>query len=480
MSQYLQCLNPGCLYQNHAATKFCQHCGEKLLLGDRYRAVRFIGEGGFGRTFQAVDEHRLDTPCVIKQFLPQQQGSSTITKAIELFKQEAIRLRDLGKHPQIPDLLAFFEQDQRLYLIQEFIDGQDLLRELLQRGNFSEQEVRQILANLLPVLEFVHKQQVIHRDIKPENIIRQQNGSLVLIDFGVSKQLSATIMTQLGTVTGTPGYAPPEQMRAIAYPASDLYSLAVTCIRLLTGCLLQDDGIDELFDPMQMEWVWRSKVKVSDELGQILDKMLQHRVGDRYQCAADVFQEFKPQSVLKLPTIAAAPDVSNQTVTISLKSAVGVDYTLLQTLLSAEKWREADEETDRVMLKVGGREKEGWLDSESINKFSCEDLRTINQLWVQYSKGCFGFSVQKQIWIECGGQSGKSDYEVYKKFYERIGWRVKDSNSWKSYNELTFQLNAPQGHLPRYLTVVWGVGDGLFFVGSVYSSLALRLINCKI
>lgn len=253
-----QCLNPDCLHQNPSLTKFCQRCGNKLLLGDRYRAVKYISEGGFGRTFKAVDEHRLDTICVIKQFLPQLQGSAAIQKATELFKQEAVRLRDLGKHPQIPDLLAFFEQDRRFYLVQEFIDGEDLLKELQQQGKFSEKQIKQLLTELLPILDFVHKQKVIHRDIKPDNIIRNSHGSLVLIDFGVAKELSGSVLTRVGTVTGTPGYAAPEQMQGHVFPASDLYSLGVTCIRLLTGCLLEEKNgtlADELFDPMQMEWV---------------------------------------------------------------------------------------------------------------------------------------------------------------------------------------------------------------------------------
>lgn len=179
-----QCLNPDCLQQNPSGTIFCQRCGSKMILGDRYRAVRFIGEGGFGRTFQAVDEHRLDTPCVIKQFLPQQSGSAALEKATELFKQEAFRLRDLGKHSQIPDLLAFFQQEGRLYLIQEFIDGENLLDELTRKGKFSESEVKQVLIELLPVLQFIHDNNVIHRDIKPENIIRcSQNGKLFRLQY---------------------------------------------------------------------------------------------------------------------------------------------------------------------------------------------------------------------------------------------------------------------------------------------------------
>ncbi len=309
-----QCFNPNCLHSNPANSKFCQKCGSKLLIGDRYRAINYIGQGGFGRTFKAIDEKRLDSLCVIKQFLPQQQSNSAIKKAEKLFKQEAERLRDLGSHPQIPELLSFEQQDGRFYLVQQFIDGQDLLKELQQKGKFSEKKIKQLLNDLLPVLDFCHGQKVIHRDIKPENIIRDKNGTLVLIDFGVSKQLTATIVNRLGTVTGSPGYAAPEQMQGKVFPASDLYSLAVTCIRLLTGCLpvrspisqitlasqeippnlLVSGNTDELFNPMQMEWVWREKVTVSDELGKILDRMLSYRVGDRYQSATEVLQALKP------------------------------------------------------------------------------------------------------------------------------------------------------------------------------------------
>ncbi|MFM6254401.1 MAG: protein kinase domain-containing protein, partial [Dolichospermum sp.] len=105
-------------------------------------------------------------------FLPQQSGSAALEKATELFKQEAFRLRDLGKHSHIPDLMAFFPQGGRLYLIQEFIEGKNLLDELQQKGRFSESEVKQILVELLPTLQFVHDNKVIHRDIKPENIIK--------------------------------------------------------------------------------------------------------------------------------------------------------------------------------------------------------------------------------------------------------------------------------------------------------------------
>ncbi|MBD2389397.1 bifunctional serine/threonine-protein kinase/formylglycine-generating enzyme family protein [Aphanizomenon flos-aquae NRERC-008] len=283
-----QCLNPTCLHQNLQDASFCEKCGGKILLDGRYRPIKILGEGGFGRTFQALDEKRLNTPCVIKQFLPQQAGSIALQKATELFKQESKRLQELGKHPQIPDLLAFFPEDGRLYLIQEFIDGQNLLQELQNKGTLKEPEIKTLLEKLLPVLQFIHDNQVIHRDIKLENIIKSKNGTLFLIDFGVSKETTGSILTRFGTITGTPGFAPPEQFRGIVYHSSDLYSLAVTCVRLLTGHLQEINGVDKLFDTNTMQWQWQKYVSVSQELKDVLETMLQDIPANRYQSATEV------------------------------------------------------------------------------------------------------------------------------------------------------------------------------------------------
>ena len=297
-----QCLNPACIYQNPQGTTYCQKCGGKILLDDRYRPIKFLGEGGFGRTFQAVDEKRLNTPCVIKQFLPQQAGSGALQKATELFQQEAKRLQELGKHPQIPDLEAFFPQDGRLYLVQDFIDGQNLLQEFQNQGTLNEPQIRNILIELLPVLQFIHDNKVIHRDIKPENIIRSKNGQLFLIDFGVSKETTGSILTRIGTTVGTPGYAPPEQLRGTAYHNSDLYSLAVTCVRLLTGHFQKIDGSDQLFDTNRMEWQWQKYVSLSQELTTVLETMLQDIPVKRYQSATEVLAALANQKTIVIPT----------------------------------------------------------------------------------------------------------------------------------------------------------------------------------
>jgi serine/threonine protein kinase len=377
----LYCSNPTCSNPFIPdGNTFCLNCGSQTLsplFRNRYRVIQLLGEGGFGRTYEAIDTDRMDDPCVIKQFFPQVQGTAALEKATELFKQEAKRLYELGEHPQIPRLIAYFEQDKRLYLVQELIEGQNLLAELQQQGAFSEEKIQQLLADLLPVLKVVHESGVIHRDIKPENIMRRRkDGKLMLIDFGVSKQVTATLLGQAGTTVGTHGYAPMEQMRGQVYPASDLYSLGVTCIRLLTQCLPKEDGSDELYDGLNGRWIWRERLPQSTTittlLGQVLDKLLKDLVKERYQSADEVLQ------VLTWVTFPS-----------------GIDYSKLRELLAFKDWRAADRETAELILKIAGRKKEGSLTVKNIEQFPCKDLRTIDQLWVKYSNGHFGFSIQK-------------------------------------------------------------------------------------
>jgi WD40 repeat protein len=302
------CFHPNCQHpQNADDAQVCQSCGSPLKLRGRYRVLEPWGQGGFGKTFLAIDEDRLGTRCVIKQFSPQIQGTKALDKAIQLFEQEAVRLHDLGEHPHIPALLAYFEQDQRLYLVQQFIEGSTLAQEVRQQGSFSELKIREILARLLPILKFVHDRNVIHRDITPSNIIRRKVDSrLVLIDFGVAKLLTETTSSQPGTRIGTEGYAPIEQLRnGKAYPASDLYSLGATCLYLLTHV-----RPEELHDPLSGRWLWRERLAergtgLSEGIGRILDKMLRDLVSDRYQTADEVMHDLR--IALNTPPIVSTP-----------------------------------------------------------------------------------------------------------------------------------------------------------------------------
>ncbi|MFN9561229.1 MAG: protein kinase domain-containing protein, partial [Dolichospermum sp.] len=235
------CLNPDCSQPiNPDHHKFCQSCRTPLipLLINRFRVLQVLSnEGGFGRTYLAEDSQKLNEPCVIKQLAPKQSGTYALKKATELFIEEAKRLQDLGEHPQIPTLFAYFEDNGFLYLVQQFIKGENLLDELAQKGKYNENQIRELLLDLLPSLKFIHEHQVIHRDIKPQNIMRRaSDGKLVLIDFGASKQLTTTVHTQIGTQIGSYGYSPLEQIKlGKAYAASDLFALGATCFHLLTG-----------------------------------------------------------------------------------------------------------------------------------------------------------------------------------------------------------------------------------------------------
>lgn len=282
------CFNPTCTKPtNRHEAEVCENCGAKLLLQDRYQILKLLGQGGFGKTFLAVDLLDPTKPrCVVKQFFPQVHSREQQEKAAELFLQEAQRLETLGNHPRIPKFLAHFTEDNRQYLVQEFIDGQNLAQEMDERGCLDESQIRQLLIDLLPVLRFIHLHEIIHRDIKPANIIRRsKDRRLVLVDFGAAKFATGTALIRTGTVIGSAEYTAPEQGRGKAVFASDIYSLGVTCIHLLTNVPPFD-----LFDSSEGVWVWRQYLKnpVGESLGRILDKAIEFTTSKRYYSVGDV------------------------------------------------------------------------------------------------------------------------------------------------------------------------------------------------
>lgn len=295
------CLNPDCPQpMNPVGALFCAACGRSLRLGDRYHPLELLGQGGFGRTFMARDEGQPGHPlCVIKQFLPQQPGEEARQKAAELFRQEGEQLRELGKYPQIPTLYAYLEEDGCQYLIQEFIKGRTLEQELTDVGTFSELKIRHLLNSLLPVLQALHDHQIIHRDIKPTNIIRRQGNAeanledLVLVDFGASKYANPSVLARTGTLIGSAGYAAPEQVMGRAEFVSDLYSLGVTCIHLMTGLHPFD-----LYSASDDAWVWEDFLTepVSDRLAQVLNKLLRRPTSQRFRSATAVQQALNQSS----------------------------------------------------------------------------------------------------------------------------------------------------------------------------------------
>ena len=294
------------------------------LLQNRYRIVRLLGQGGFGRTYLTKDQGRFEEECVIKEFMPTTGGDRFSSKAAQLFQREAEILYQIS-HPQIPQFRASFEQDQRLFLVQDHIEGMTYREILNQRPGqaFSETEVRAFLGQLLPVLAHIHAKGIIHRDISPDNIIlRRSDQKPVLIDFGVVKEVVTRLQTGTtavqATTVGKAGYAPSEQLQSgRAYPSSDLYALAVTCLVLLTG-----KEPHQLFDDTTLGWQWRPFVQVSDQLAATLDRALSYRPSDRYQSVSEMLQALQgPGSV---PSPAPQPIAKTQQSPVSEMRTVAV------------------------------------------------------------------------------------------------------------------------------------------------------------
>ncbi|MGY6528791.1 MAG: protein kinase domain-containing protein [Cyanobacterium sp.] len=306
--------------------KYCISCGMPLILAGRYLPIKLLGKGGFGAAYLALDRYSPTMrKCVVKQFQPEGDlGEAELVVALELFEREALVLENLGnRHPQIPDLFAYFPlivqgtingkkqgEEQYFYLVQEYIEGQDLEQELLQRGAFSEQEVTQILKEVLKILAFVHSNGSIHRDIKPSNVMRRHDGVIYLLDFGAVKVVTNHGVNPQGKSTGiySMGFAPPEQMAgAQVFPSTDLYALAVTCVHLLTG-----KPVTDLYDAYSNTWQWRKYVTVSDRLGLTIEKMLQHNPAKRFQNATDALKIINPpkQGVANVPPMNPQPTVN--------------------------------------------------------------------------------------------------------------------------------------------------------------------------
>ena len=301
------CLNPDCPQpKNQSQAHFCLTCGSPTtennqtypFYSGKYHIIKVLGEGAFGRAYQAEEPKLFNRPCVIKKFIANFKNRDDLEYARQTFEREARQLISL-KHPQIPTLYDYLNYDLNgvpsLYLVQEWITGQNLAEMWHNQGNFSQEQVRGFLKSLLPVLGYLHDNKIIHRDIKPNNIMLQaMTGQYMLIDFGGAKGLAGEALKSTRAIH-TPGYAAMEQLNGQACEESDLYSLAVTAVRLMTGCFPKMDRAgniiqDAIFDGRQGRWVWRQHleqqgVKVAPDLVTVLEKCLQPFAAQRYRTA---------------------------------------------------------------------------------------------------------------------------------------------------------------------------------------------------
>jgi serine/threonine protein kinase len=284
----------------------------------RYRIQRVLGRGGFGRTYLAADDRRFGDLCVLKEFAPSNQSDPVVAQKLrELFQREATVLHKLN-HPQIPRFFAVLEENDRLFIVQEYINGKTYWRVLQERQQhrkaFTEAEIVKWLSDLLKVLDYIHGENIVHRDIAPDNIMLPRGKKLpVLIDFGVVKQVATHFygmsaihpdgLIQASVSVGKFGYAPYEQIRmGQCSSKSDLYALAVTAVVLLTG-----KPPNLLIDPRSLEWKWQSQVRLNPRLVEILERMMAEKPQDRYSSAKVILRDLHlmSRSVAAIGAISA-------------------------------------------------------------------------------------------------------------------------------------------------------------------------------
>ncbi|MFM6277651.1 MAG: GUN4 domain-containing protein, partial [Dolichospermum sp.] len=293
--------------------------------------------------------------------------------------------------------------------------------------------------------------------------------------------------TSLTVGIGTPGYMPSEQANGKPKFASDVYAVGIIGIQAVTGLLpaqLQEDSITG-------EIIWRNHAQVSDRFAEVINNMVRDHFSQRYKNANEALQvlnaidnknDFSTKILAGFgvaiavsfasgyamnnlfsnqgdPKVAATsqpvqpvvkpknpPKVTSTPQPVVKITTNKAAFRNLDKLLATGKWKEADIETYKVMLKIAGRQKEGNLDFNSIKNFSCSSMQDIDKRWVKASNGRFGFSIQKQIWTDIASTVGYNS-DDFNKFSDQVGWRTK--NNWLRYSDLTFNINAPRGHLPN-------------------------------
>lgn len=414
--------------------------GHQLQEG-KYIIEKTLGEGGFGITYLAKDDR--DNRFAIKTLKQKGLKYREFVKYQQDFLNEAKCLAQCT-HPSIVRVQEVIHEQSLPCIIMEYIDGIDLASLVEHKGPLPELEAIFYIHQIGEALNLVHEQGFLHRDVKPLNIVvRKGRSDAVLVDFGFALEFTQN-QVDIHREYGSRGFAPIEQydLRSLRGAYTDVYGLAATLYALLTAEVpasstsrdrsLVKEGIDPLVPPQQLN------SSISDRINAAILKGLAFAPENRSQTVEEWLKllAYGQQNNASLPP---EPIAVEETPT-GWSSAVGMDYSKLRDLLAEGKWQEADRETEAIMLRVCDREKEGRLNSEDLKNFPCRDLRTIDKLWVEASKGHFGWSVQNRIW-----RSLEKNYEA---FGDRIGWRK--GKTWLPYSDLTFELRAPEGHLPSW------------------------------
>ena len=472
---------------------------EGRILLNRYRIIQEIGRGGFGHTYTAIDLLLPSRPRkVVKYLCPKYQDLATLKRAKVGFKREAENLERLGQHNSgIPYLDCYFEEDDEFFLVQELIEGENLVREFKSGKKWGETKTVAFLQELLEILSVVHQNNTVHRDLKPANIMRRRrDGSLVLIDFGAVKQVVSSEGNDREpstSVAGTPTYMAPEQAVGISGTYNDIYAVGILGIRALTGLT---SGKLYCFNFQELEQLWiEHGVEVSPQLKSVLATMIDFHPENRYANAADALDALTATVAVSPPKSKVTPSNkrTNKSTLIKLLLAclgVGIagtgiyrfiiflqqpspprietnsqnerttvddvvppsqqlNYDKLETYLQNKEWEKANAETDRLILSLAGEDNA--LDINSAKKISCESLLEIDELWMNNSDELFGYTPQLAAYKATGNKFDRHNQASYNSFGQKVLW--KEFGDWREYDRLNFnpdnktRVTAP-GHLP--------------------------------
>lgn len=407
------------------------------LQNGRFIIQKILGSGGFGVTYSAI-EYDTGKLFVIKTLNQQQQSQADFQQRQVNFVNEALRLAKCS-HPHIVQVYEVIEEDRLWGMVMEYIDGQDLGVYVDERGQLPEDGALRYIDQVGKALEYVHQQGFLHRDVKPNNILlRRGTQEAVLIDFGLAREFT---IGKTGSMTNarTEGYAPIEQYerRGGFGPYTDVYALAATLYTLLTNVVPLPAHFRK---HAQLPPAKQYNSKISDRVNDAILKGMALSPQERSQTV----REFRELLGIATNEISPQPPEDRP----PLPSDPKVDYAKLENLLKAHQWKEADRETYLVMLQAVGRQKEGWMRVQELSNFPCTVLCKIDQLWVVYSGGKFGLSVQQRIWRSIGANSSQFDDATFYLFGDYVGWRR--NNDWLRYDNFTFSLEAESGHFPSF------------------------------
>ncbi|MFN5513315.1 MAG: serine/threonine-protein kinase [Cyanobacteriota bacterium] len=445
------------------------------LQNGRYMIAQILGYGGAGVTYRAQD--RVENRWVaIKTLNALMQTRADFAKHQERFIQEAFRLAKCS-HPHIIRVDNICQERDLWCMVMEYVAGGNLRQYAHSKGGLGEAEALRYIQQIGSALDYVHRQGFLHRDVKPANImLREKNREAVLIDFGLARGF---VQDETGDHTNarTESFAPLEQYKRKAKRGAytDVYALAATLYYLLTLQLpfpapIRHQGA-RLIPPIQYN------PGVSEQVNAAILKGMELLPGDRPTSILEWLALFSsapaPKSVAAKSVIAPAvqpppirpredptpapipPPIETSAPTAHpvYASALGLDYSFLQELLSRGRLREADVETARLLLKLADREKAGWLDRVHVENLLCDDLGTLDRIWLEASSQRFGFTTQARIYQKICPH-WEPDAQAWKQFCAQVGWR--NNNRLVPYKELSFNLWAPQGHLPALGSTLWG------------------------